>query len=780
MAETTITQGEITSGLVTSGFRLGSSQFSYSVPTAASTWPGYASGDEPFTGYSILNAAQAANFRAAIALWDDLIAPDFTEVADNAASRGEIRAAFTDMESGTAAYAYSGSPRSPGSEVADIWINNDDTARTFDRGTYGFETLIHEIGHTLGLKHPFDTPALPSAFNNTGYTVMAYSDPAQSIVTTFTRSSTGGIIANFTQVVQVTPMVLDIAAVQSIYGAETGTRSGDTVYSFNQDDSFRQAIYDAGGNDTIDLSNFTRASSVDLRPGAYSTIGEYTREEQIAYWTQQFPSFASFIRSTLTNRADINTHQNNLGIAFSSTIENATGGSGNDTLIGNGAANLLQGGAGNDTLSGGDGADRLAGGAGADVLTGGAGADVFVFGANGGADRIADFARTEDRFDLGGTSFTSVAESSGSSTLSYFGGSVQVTGVVGLTLAEWNALAGITPTPAPASSPAPTPTPTPAPTPSTPSVPGSTTPQFALLVPSGAAASVAGSGTVFGGTGTQDVTVVDRPGLISFDGSYNAGGDRIHLSGNASAWSVSRSGATVTLSDGDTTVTVPVGSGGADVIFADGVRTLAVDLAAGVVKIGAQAVTTVAATITAAPGVASAIGVASASVASALLVAAGGTATAVGTVTVFGSTGSSETVSLASGAKATFDGSFNAGGDTIALPGALSNYIVSRSGATVTLSSATETVSVPVGTVGATISFADGSRTLVVDSVAGAVKLGGQVIGATGAPVSAAADPTAAMMHLSPDAFASVTSDDTTPYGAAELLALHDQLLPPV
>ena len=53
-----------------------------------------------------------------------------------------------------------------------------------------------------------------------------------------------------------------------------------------------------------------------------------------------------------------------------SLIENAEGGSGNDTLYGNAAANTLRGGAGND---------KLCGLAGKDTLVGGKGADVFIF-----------------------------------------------------------------------------------------------------------------------------------------------------------------------------------------------------------------------------------------------------------------------------------------------------------------------------------------------------------------------------------------------------------------
>ena len=80
-----------------------------------------------------------------------------------------------------------------------------------------------------------------------------------------------------------------------------------------------------------------------------------------------------------------------------SLIENAVGGSGNDTIAGNQAANVLTGGAGNDTLQGNAGNDRLCGGLGLDTLTGGAGADTFVFKfLTEGGDTISDFTSGQD------------------------------------------------------------------------------------------------------------------------------------------------------------------------------------------------------------------------------------------------------------------------------------------------------------------------------------------------------------------------------------------------
>ena len=349
-------------------YYLGSSQFTYSIPGATSVWSAYAGGEEPSSSYSTLSAAQGANFVAAIGLWDELIAPDFTKVNDNGSGSGELRVAFTSMDMGTAGYAYSGTPTSPGGKVGDVWLNSSDTGQTYDSGTYGFTTMLHEIGHTLGLKHPFESPTLPVQYDNTRFTIMAYDGPSDGLITTFKSTGGGGIQSSRSDVIETTPMVIDIAAVQAIYGAETTTRTGNDVYAYTNDDGkVLSTIYDAGGNDTIDMSACTRACAIDLTPGAYSSIAEWSTADQIAYWDAQFPGAHSFIAGQFDGYSY--EWHDNLGIALSTTIENADGGAADDTIFGNAVANVLLGNGGNDTLEGGLGNDTLTGGAGNDTAS---------------------------------------------------------------------------------------------------------------------------------------------------------------------------------------------------------------------------------------------------------------------------------------------------------------------------------------------------------------------------------------------------------------------------
>src|SRR4029453_15769285 len=125
-------------------------------------------------------------------------------------------------------------------------------------GKFGFATLLHEIGHAIGLDHPFDDgygePTIPGSMNTNQYTIMAYGQH-------LTASGEA-----------MTPMLLDILAIQYIYGANMTTRNGDDVYKFSTSEQLR-AIWDAGGIDTIDASNQTLASTIDLEEGAFSSIG---------------------------------------------------------------------------------------------------------------------------------------------------------------------------------------------------------------------------------------------------------------------------------------------------------------------------------------------------------------------------------------------------------------------------------------------------------------------------------------------------------------------------
>ena len=119
-------------------------------------------------------------------------------------------------------------------------------------------------------------------------------------------------------------------------------------------------LWDGGGNDTYDFSGYATNLSVNLNPGAWTTISA-TQLAALGY--------SHYAAGNIANALLYNGNT-------ASLIENAIGGSGADTMVGNGADNHLTGGAGNDTLDGGAGNDTLVGGKGDDRLIGGSGDDL--------------------------------------------------------------------------------------------------------------------------------------------------------------------------------------------------------------------------------------------------------------------------------------------------------------------------------------------------------------------------------------------------------------------
>ncbi len=374
------TQSQITSALLYTDYWWGGSTVTYSVATSASAWSGYpATGEQANAAFSVLSAAQAARFAAAVAAWDQVTALTLVQSSEPS-QPGQIRVAFTDAEafanSGT--WGYANTPPFHGGGVSakngDIWIDNQYAAASFAAGGYDFMATIHELGHALGLKHSFEDGAvLPAEFDSHRYTVMSYNDYTDNVFRTLEATATG-VRTVVSAIFPTTPMVFDILAIQSRYGADTATGAGANTYTFSQATPFMQTIYDAGGIDVIDLSAHTRGSIVDLTPGSYSSIAYYSASDQAAFWTQQFGWAASFI-SQQFNQASTYTWSNNLGIAYGVVIENVVGSAGGDTISGNDAANNLAGNAGADSINGLNGDDYLRGGDSGDTLVGGAGFD---------------------------------------------------------------------------------------------------------------------------------------------------------------------------------------------------------------------------------------------------------------------------------------------------------------------------------------------------------------------------------------------------------------------
>lgn len=352
-------------------------EVSFSLPKVGSLWS-----EDPVTGYgppsggglpwaqiSYLTPGEESLFRDALAQMESFAALRFQEVADNASSAGVIRAAWT----GTSDDSFGGIAGYPGAnaQAGDVWFNAK-LLHSGGAGSYFGYTMLHELGHAMGLQHPHEGLTLPRAYDGVDYTVMSYNMSAEY------HSVTG------LSFYPTTYMYLDILALQHLYGG-VEKATGNTVYRFEAGESYYETIWDTGGNDTYDASAQSANVTLDLTPGSWSSVGT-----TILMSKQN--------GALLEKTATIFTPPEVL-------IEKAIGGAGSDVITGNNSANSLIGNAGNDTLMGGDGRDWIVGGDGNDSLLGGNGADQI--GGGAGNDFADGGAGADTLFGGGGSAETS-------------------------------------------------------------------------------------------------------------------------------------------------------------------------------------------------------------------------------------------------------------------------------------------------------------------------------------------------------------------------------------
>ena len=302
---------------------------------------------EDLTTFSLLTAPQIDAVNLALTLWSEVSNIELQAINPNGYT-DDATILFSNYTATSPGGAFAIGPVNQGdrrseSKEGDVWLNLNHVFKEVApvQGTYSYWVLIHEIGHALGLSHPGPYNADNSAITYENSAKFIQDSSQYTVMSYFAGSKTGQFPGKEND--SNTPQLFDILAMQNKYGPNMQTRSDDTIYGFESNagaiyhfglnSSPQFSIWDGGGIDTLNASEFSEQQIINLNPNTFSNIGG-----QIY----------------------------NISIALNVSIENAVGGSGDDFLYGNALENMIQAGAGDDSIEGSYGDDDIDGGKGID------------------------------------------------------------------------------------------------------------------------------------------------------------------------------------------------------------------------------------------------------------------------------------------------------------------------------------------------------------------------------------------------------------------------------